>query len=395
MYRSIHPNGTQLIGFVGNRSPWRCSLSLIAVALTLFNLSPLSWAVDPPPGGGYPGENTAVGDSALFSLTSGRDNTALGFRTLFSDKTGFSNTATGSLALENNSSGSNNTADGVDTLANNTTGVSNTAIGSEALNSNTTGKDNTATGVTALFNNTIGNFNTATGQNALTSNTTGTNNTADGQNALRSNTTGSNNIAVGSNAGFNLTSGQNNIDLGNRGVAGETKTIRIGKQGTQNATFIAGIDGSAVSGSGVVVGEDGRLGVAPSSERFKRDIQKMGIESDALLNLTPVTFRYKAEIDSKGMPQFGLVAEAVAKVDPDLVTRDDTGRPYTVRYEAVNAMLLNEFLKEHRKVLELERDLHSTIEQQRKQIETLSAALTLLKTKHDTVRPGVQTVVDP
>jgi len=166
---------------------------------------------------------------------------------------------------------------------------------------------------------------------------------------LLANTSGSNNIAVGSNAGGNLTTGSNNIDIGNTGVAGESAKIRIGKQGTQNGgTFIAGISGVAVTGSTVVVNTNGKLGVATSSARFKEAIKPMDKASEAILQLKPVSFRYKEEIDPDGIPQFGLIAEDVDKVDPDLVVRDEEGKVTTVRYEAVNAMLLNEFQKEHR-----------------------------------------------
>ena len=168
------------------------------------------------------------------------------------------------------------------------------------------------------------------------------------------NTTGSNNIALGFNAGFNLTTGSNNIDIGNTGVAaGESNTIRIGTEGTQKATFIAGISGVTVAGGvGVIIDTNGHLGTVVSSARFKDEIKPMDKASEAILALQPVTFRYKKELDPDGIPQFGLVAEQVEKVNPDLVARDEQGKPYTVRYEAVNAMLLNEFLKEHRKVEE-------------------------------------------
>ena len=191
------------------------------------------------------------------------------------------------------------------------------------------------------------------GVNALYSNTTGTSNSALGRNALVSNTSGSNNIAVGLSAGGNLTSGSNNIEIGHVGVAGESGRIRLGTQGTQTSTYIAGISGVTVAGGvGVVVDSSGHLGTLTSSARYKEAIAPMGEASAAILALQPVTFHYKKELDPEGIPQFGLVAEEVAKVDPALVARDEAGKPYTVRYEAVNAMLLNEFLKEHRKVEE-------------------------------------------
>src|SRR2546421_28990 len=241
-----------------------------------------------------------------------------------------------------------------------------------------TRSNNTATGATAFQNNTTGFNNTADGQGCLYSNTTGRNNTASGQNVLRNNTTGNNNIGLRSNAGINLTTGSNNIDIFDRGVAGEANTIRIGRQGTQTTTFIAGISGATVTGTAVVVNSSGQLGVAPSSQRFKQNIQNMGDVSDVLLALRPVTFKYKPDVDPKGVSQFGLVAEDVEKLNPDLVARDADGKAYTVRYEAVNAMLLNEFLKEHRTVQEQKAtiaELKHNFAEQQKQIETLTAGL--------------------
>ena len=206
--------------------------------------------------------------------------------------------------------------------------------------------------------------------NLLTSvvNTTGFANTATGWNVLSSNTTGSNNIAIGYSAGSNLTIGSYNIDIGNTGVADEANTIRIGDN-NQTATFIAGINGVPVAGIPVVVDGNGQLGTLASSERFKNEIKPMNKSSEAIFDLKPVTFRYKNEFDPKQLPQFGLVAEEVEKVDPDLVAHDASGEVYTVRYEAVNAMLLNEFLKEHRRVEELEaavKQLQSEVAKQQK-----------------------------
>ena len=312
-------------------------LNVVALGLSLCVLHPIQ-AVTPPPDGGYPNANTAEGDQALFSLTTGADNTAIGFNTLFS---------------------------------------------------NTTGSSNTAIGVYSLANNTNGSFNTAYGQFALQSNGTGTDNMAVGYNALFNNTTGNSNVAVGASAGINLTTGSANIDLGNPGVAGESKTVRIGTAGTQTATFIAGITGTPVTGVAVGITADGQLGVRGSSVRFKEAIKPMDKQSEAILALRPVSFRYKKELDPKGTPQFGLVAEQVAQVDPDLVARDVDGKPYTVRYEEVNAMLLNEFLKEHRKVETLEatvaaqqngfesqqKQAQATAAQQQKEINALIATL--------------------
>ena len=212
---------------------------------------------------------------------------------------------------------------------------------------------NTAEGNNALLNLTTGFDNTATGFDALQSNTSGNNNMATGAFALLHNTTGNSNIALGDQAGGNLTTGDSNIDVGNRGVAGEANAIRLGTQGTQTATNIAGISGATIpTGVAVIVDSSGHLGTTTSSACYKDDIKPMDKASEVILALKPVTFRYKHELDPAGIPQFGLVAEEVEKVDPDAVARDDEGRPYSVRYEAVNAMLLNEFLKEHSTVQE-------------------------------------------
>jgi hypothetical protein len=383
----------------------------LVLALAWLALSPTARAVDPPPDGGYPIQNTAEGDDALFSLTTGFDNTAIGSKALYYNTTGDNNTANGKSALESNTTGRLNTADGAYALSNNTTGFGNTATGLDALYFNTTGNNNTASGYVTLWNNFTGNNNTANGSSALHFNTTGNNNTATGgsalfnngagnnntgngagalQNnradnntangfdALLSNTTGGSNIALGFQAGMNLTTGSNNIDIGAFGAAGESNTIRIGKHGTQTAIFIAGISGATVTGRAVVVDNSGQLGVAPSSERFKDNIKPMDKASEAILTLEPVTFRYKHELDPDGIPQFGLVAEQVEKVNPDLVARDASGKVYTVRYEAVNAMLLNEFLKEHRKVQELEATvakLESAFKEQAAQIQKVSDQL--------------------
>ena len=293
--------------------------------------------------------NTVLGDDALLNTTS------------------FSNTAVGSEALMSNTSGYG------------------TAVGSQALSNNTTGTENTATGASALGNNTIGGANTAMGQSALAFNTTGGGNTAIGRYALFSNTSGVGNIAVGHEAGVCIL-GSNNIDIGHFGLPGESGTIRIGSKFVHNATLIAGISGATVpTGVAVIVDRNGRLGTTTSSARFKDAIKPMDKASEAILALKPVTFRYKQELDPSGIPQFGLVAEQVEKVNPDLVARDEQGRPYTVRYEAVNAMLLNEFLKEHRRVEEQTRlnqeqeatiaDLRAALKHQGKQIATLTSQM--------------------
>ncbi len=319
--------------------------------------------------------NTGTGFQALNQLTGGNQNTATGLRALNSDTNGGFNTATGVYSLFSNTSGFFNSATGAYALANNTDGTQNTANGYAALYFNTADA-NTATGFAALYKNTIGGNNTANGVGALGINTTGTSNTAYGFAALANNTIGGFNIALGTGAGGNLSTGNFNIDIGNVGVAGESETIRIG--GSQTRTFIAGINGVTVGLTGipVVIDSAGQLGTIVSSKRFKREIQPMDKASEAILSLKPVTFHYKS--DTKDTPQFGLIAEEVAQVNPDLVVRDSDGEIYTVRYDAVNAMLLNEFLKEHRKVEEQE----VTIAQQRKDFE---ATISELKKEMDTV----------
>ena len=368
-----------------SRSRLRYGLFLIPLALAVFALSPTAQAqLIPPPDGGYANNNTAEGTDALFSLTTGTDNTAMGFDALYSNTTGSENTATGSdallsnttgirnmangfaalesnttgvrntgsgrAALANNTTGNDNTGDGHDALFSNTTGIHNTATGSFALLFSTTANDNTAAGYAAMLFNTTGNRNAALGYWALYNNTTGNNNTANGYSALVNNTTGNENIALGNFAGSNLTTGDNNIDIGNQGVAAESNTIRLGTLGTQTKAFVAGINGAAVTGVAVKVNSAGQLGTAPSSKRFKTEIKSMDKTSEAILALKPVTFYYKKEFDPERVPQFGLVAEQVERVNPDLVARDANGQAYTVRYEAVNAMLLNEFLKVYKKV---------------------------------------------
>jgi hypothetical protein len=395
-----------------SRKALLCTLAALVVL-------PTAKAVNPPPDGGYPGNTTAEGNLALNSLTSGTSNTALGYKTLFSDTTGYNNTATGSGALRDNQDGWDNTATGVNALFHNTGGIQNAAFGFAALQNNTNGNFNTAVGLTALSgnqtgdgntavgwaalanstgnsntavglggltsnkgggsntavgevalqSNVSGSFNTAAGAKALNDNVTGFFNTACGYQALQNNTGGNFNIALGVSAGANLVAGGSNIYIGNSGVAREDQTIRIGTNQTQ--TFVAGISGVAVTGPAVHVNGSGQLGIVPSSERFKVAIKPMDKSSEAILNLKPVSFHYKQDLDPDKIAQFGLIAEEVEKVNPDLVVHDENGKPYTVRYEAVNAMLLNEFLKAHRKLQEQQ----TTIERQQKQIEALTAGL--------------------
>ena len=370
-------------------------------------------AVSPPPDGGYPRGNTAEGQAALLSLTTGGYNTAVGFFSLRTDMTGSfntgigagtllantgdQNTATGAAALLSNAGGSYNTAHGSLALFSNTSGMFNSALGQGALSSNTMGDDNTACGAGALFNNTIGAGNTASGFQALNFNS-GSGNTAIGYQALEHNTTGANNIALGTLAGSVVTAGDDNIDIGNFGFAGDSGTIRIGDNVLHGATYIAGISGVTVgNGMAVIIDTNGHLGTIVSSRRFKKGIKPMDDASERLFLLKPVVFRYNEEIDPAGISQFGLVAEDVEKVSPDLVVRDKEGKPYTVRYEQVNAMLLNEFLKEHQRVRDLEatvahqrRDFETTISQLEKEIATIVTRSKEQDAKIQTVRAQVE-----
>jgi hypothetical protein len=265
----------------------------------------------------------------------------------------------------------------------------NTAEGTQALSNNTTGNANTAIGVGALYKNTTGTGNTATGMAALGSNTTGFSNTAIGARALLS-ATGNYNVALGDSAGESLTTGDNNIDIGYNvlGVKGESNTIRIGNADII-ATFISGISRqTVVGGAAVFVDSSGKLGTMTASTRFSDEIKPMDKASEAILTLKPVTFRYKQEIDSKSTRQFGLIADEVEKVNPDLIVRDKEGKPCSVRYDQVNAMLLNEFLKEHGKVEKLE----TTVARQQKQIETLTAGLKKVSAELETSKPASQVV---
>jgi trimeric autotransporter adhesin len=446
--------------------------ALISVALSLacFGLLPAAQAVVPPPDGGYPGNNTAEGTNALFSLTTGLNNTALGGQTLYSNTGGNGNTATGLNALYHNTTGGSNTANGRSALFSNTTGLQNTATGVNALTFNSTGSQNTANGYNALDHNTTGVYNTANGVRALFSNTTGDGNTATGAAALFSNTTadyntangyqalrdhssgsantaigyqslarhsvgdentatgygtlaqtgdgylnsafgasalasdigfgalGSANTAIGAHALVNNTSGNHNTALGvdaGFNVSTASHVICIGANVTgenvSNSCYIGQIfDATSSRGIAVFINSDGKLGTTTSSSRFKDDIKPMERVSEALFALKPVTFRYKKEIDPAGMQQFGLVAEQVEKVNPDLVVRDKEGKPYSVRYEQVNAMLLNEFLKEHRKNEEQE----ATIARQQKQIEALTAGLQKVSAQLEVIRPASQTALN-
>jgi Chaperone of endosialidase len=318
--------------------------------------------------------NTGIGFEALSFNTSGGLNTAIGQQALYNNTSGNYNTAEGYAALYYNTIGHDNTANGSSALINNTIGNYNTANGSSALFGNTNGNNNTASGYQALYGIRNGNNNTAIGYQALLGSRSGGNNTASGYQALANLGTGSGNIAIGVNAGSAIVTGNNDIDIGNAGFGDESDTIRIGT--SQTKAVMLGIFGTTVGGGAAVqVNANGLLGTVTSSARFKKNIQSMDDASGVLLALKPVTFVYKPELDPEGTPQFGLIAEDVEKVDPALVLHDDRHQIYTVRYEAVNAMLLNEFLKEHHKVEEQSRK----VEEQTSEIQNLNQRLEALE----------------
>ncbi len=334
--------------------------------------------------------NTATGLDALYTNTFGNYNTATGQGALYANNTGTNNTATGSTALFHNTMGYDNTATGVVALFKNATGHDNTAGGYAALYSSTSGGSNTASGAGALLSNTTANYNTAIGSNALRNNTIGSNNTAVGLNALLNNT-GPSNVALGFSAGSALTAGSGNVCIGAAvtGVAGET-----------NTTHIRNIYSSHASARAVYVNSDNKLGTLSCSRRYKEEIKPMDKASETLFALKPVTFHYKKEVDAVRMLSFGLIAEEVAEISPDLVSRDEEGKPQTVRYEAVNAMLLNEFLKEHKKVeqqqativelksmiAEQQKTFESKVAEQEKRIEALASGLPRVAGRIETTR---------
>jgi Chaperone of endosialidase len=357
-------------------------LILIPMLIIGLGLLPKAQALSPAPDGGYPGGNTAEGQNALFSLTTGGFNTAVGLFSLKSNTGGSFSTAIGAGTLFANTA-DGNTATGAGALLSNTAGQFNTASGAFALFSNTTAFTNTANGFRALFSNTGGEGNTADGGNALFSNITGYTNTAIGAHALGSNTTGSNNTALGFGAGGNVTTASNVICIGTTGA------------NQSNSCFIGQIFGATSSGgTAVFINSDGKLGSTTSSRRFKDEIKPMDKASEALFALKPVTFRYKKGIDPRGLPQFGLVAEDVEEVNPELVVRDKEGKVNTVRYDAVNAMLLNEFLKEHRKVQQLTKDFESKLAEHKKQIEALTAGLQKVSAQLEASKPAPQVVLN-
>ena len=425
------------------RTSKRFPVIFICIVLACITLPQIAQAVAPPPDGGYPGGNTAEGSLALLSRTTGKYNTAVGIYSLLSlsdgnfctgvgagtllANTADENTATGAGTLLSNTTGAVNTANGTFALFSNTEGSDNTAIGDRALFLNTTGGENTAIGYSALLSNATGNFNTASGSfalygnteaggntangeaalfsnttgdlntngyQALYSNTEGAGNTAIGEQALHSNTTSDANTAVGDSALANST-GNNNTALGfsaGYNVTSASHVICIGAQGANvsNSCFIGNIfNQSSPSGTAVFVNSAGKLGTTVSSARFKDDIKPMAKTSEAILALKPMTFRYKKEFDPTGIAQFGLVAEDVEKVNPDLVVRDKEGKPYSVRYDQVNAMLLNEFLKEHRKVQDQQEEieaLKAELREQRDLIQKVSAKIEMGKTARRVAR---------
>ncbi len=441
----------------------KTAVFLVALALVCFGLSPSLRAVVPPPDGGYPGQNTAEGQSALFSLTTGTNdtavgwfslktlttgqyNTALGAGALFTAATSSLNTATGAAALFRNTNGNSNTANGALSLFSNTTGSHNTAVGEEALFDNITGDFNTALGLSALRNNMTGGTNTAVGVFALQLNATGESNTAVGTNALSSNTTSDSNTAIGREAlylnntiggqtavgyhalrnsspsgqfcfgntavGFNAledsTGGCGNTALGTAALGSNTtgsgnvavgllaannvttasNVICIGAVGVNgsNSCFIGNIWNQPGGSQAVYVNSDGKLGAQVSSRRFKDDIKPINEASEVIHRLRPVSFRYKAEVEPTRPVGFGLIAEEVEKINPDLVSRDREGRPISVRYDQVNAMLLNEFLKEHKNM----QGLKAALAQQKKEIATLVAHIKEQDAKIQKVRDQLE-----
>ena len=343
---------------------------VLALLLACFGLTPNAFGIVPAPDGGYPGGNTAEGTNALHNWTSGQSNTAVGLNSLYANTVGRRNTGLGVQTLRFNVAGASNTAVGVNALQRNTNSY-NTAIGDSALFVNTTGAANTATGVQALEANTSGYFNAANGYQALQRNTIGFRNTANGVAALYNNTSGTNNTALGNGAGSNVTTASNVICIG-AGVAGGN---------VPDSCFIGNIYGQmGTFGTPVYIDAGGHLFTNNSARRFKDDIKPMDEASEVILGLKPVTFHYKN--DNTRTSQFGLIAEEVAAVNPDLVVRDNKRELQTVRYDAVNAMLLNEFLKEHRKV-----------EQMQKQIEALTAGLQKVSAQLEVIKSAPQTVL--
>ena len=348
------------------------------------------------------GANTAVGNNAMFNNQHGSDNMALGQGALAGNVSGSDNVAMGAQALAKNKAdgnvgvgfqalnangfGEGNTAVGFQALLRNGGGGFNTAMGNSSLLGNVSGSANTAVGHLSLFTNISGRSNTAVGQATLTFNTSGHANTAVGTGALFHNFNGSNNTAIGNSAGDNII-GSGNVDVG-WNVLGAIADV--------NKTRIKNIGSTAiVGGTTVVVASTGGagdqvLGFASSSRRYKRDIKPMGENSETLFALKPVTFRPDDGVSPSDLKLYGLIAEDVGKVNPDLVAHNDHGEVATIRYEAINAMLLNEFLKEHQQV----KDLKATIAQQQKQMDALTAGLQKVSDQLELRKPAPQTVAN-
>ena len=370
---------------------------VIALALACFVLSPTSQAVVPPPDGGYPNFTTAEGQKALFSLTTGVANTAVGWSSLLSDTDGSFNTGVGAATLvltvgAQTGAGSFNTAVGAAALLLNTDGRSNTATGAATLVNNVGGSFNVADGDTTLQNNTTGSFNTAIGSGALNLNTTGNDNTAVGAGAMGT-SSGGNNTAVGRQAGLTAGEGSNNVYLG---------SDMVGVADEMNHTYIRNINTTSVSGMGtdtVTINlTTGLLGHATSSKRYKHDIKSMENSSAALYQLKPVTFRYNEEIDHSQSLDYGLIAEDVAKIDSNLAIRDRNGQIESVRYSAINAMLLNEFLKEHKAFVEEQQKvqrLESALDAVNLQLKEQETKIEKVSAQVETSRPAQQIVRTP
>ncbi len=344
--------------------------------------------------------NTFYGLQAGYSNTNASYNTFYGADTAFSNTTGSQNSFYGALAGVNNTTASNNTFVGFEAGQANTTGTPNVFVGWKAGLNNTTASENvfvgTASGSSNIsccnafvgdeagLNNTTGTYNAFFGRDAGldnidgsydtflghwagVGNTHGIVNTFVGNLAGYSNTTGSYDLFLGAYAGYNNTTGNYNIYVSNQGIGAESNTIRIGDT-NQNAAFIAGIYGVNNGGAPVYINSNGQLGTSSSSRRFKENILDMGDSSSKLFQLRPVTFFYKPQYDDGShLQQYGLIAEEVAKVYPEMVASDKDGQPYTVRYQLLAPMLLNELQKEHT-VVEAQQDV---IKAQQQQIQSL------------------------
>jgi len=320
--------------------------------------------------------NTACGTDALLTNTTGSNNTATGYAALWANSTGSENTALGVGALITNN-GNANTAAGYQSLYLNTGGGNNTASGYQASYSNRGGSNNTSSGYQALYWNDTGSSNAAFGAAALVQNRAGVRNTAVGAAALAYNR-GNFNTALGYGAGEALTYGTDNIDIASAGVAGETHTLRLGTQGSSGtpgsgvvSTYIAGVASVPVTGLAVYITSSGQLGVQPSSERYKTDIESMGTKTERLAELRPVSFKYKN--DPNGTVQYGLIAEEVAKVYPELVIRGDDGRINGVRYEELTPMLLHEVQQQQAQIAALNARLAELDELKQQMLAALHA----------------------